>query len=80
MKTYECDACNVTAKYIDMHIFGNTLLCDPCAEELDNTAVHIMPGFVTDGTLPELLPVLARAFVKNFGRTARHATLSGTVG
>jgi hypothetical protein len=39
---------------------------------MDETAVYLMPRWVTDGTLSELLPVLARAYAHNFTRTEHY--------
>ena len=70
---YACDACSEQHPYLKMMRYGRnegTLLCDSCRDEMDE-AVFALPPWITDATLTELLPVMAKAYATFFGRTER---------
>jgi hypothetical protein len=64
-----CDACGNKTDHCNH--FGKTVLCDPCREDMDEHGVYPLPGWITDDCLPDLLPILASQYAKNFPLTER---------
>ena len=60
-----CDGCGRLTIFTDITVHGDLSLCEGCQDRVDTEGVHVLPDWVKDRDLTEILPALVRAFVKS---------------